>query len=433
MKISIIGAGYVGLVTGATFAKLGNEVILVDVVKEKVETINMGKSPIYEKGLDELLKGLVENKKLRATEDLESAILSTDISFVSVGTPSKEDGSIDLSYVFSAVEQIGEVLRKKDGYHLVVIKSTVIPGTTEKAGKTIEKVSGKKEGVDFGIAMNPEFLREGVALEDSLNPDRVVLGVKSKRDEEILKELYSPLNAPVLVVDPSTAEMIKYTSNAFLASKISFANEIANICERFGIDVEDVMKGVGMDHRISPYFLKAGAGFGGSCFPKDVKALISAAEEKGYDPILLKDVIEINDRQPLRMIELAEKYAGELKGKNIALLGLSFKPDTDDIRESRAIPLVKELLKKGANVIAYDPKAMENFKRLFPEIEYAKTAEKALEKADICMIQADWEEFKEIDYDKYPLKLIVDGRRTLKKDVKIPYAVIGKGKKGENY
>jgi len=428
MKISIIGTGYVGLITGATLAKLGNEVILVDVIKEKVDMVKRGQSPIYEKGLDALLKELVNSGKLTATLDMETAVLSSEITFIAVGTPSREDGSIDLSYIHSAVEGISRAMKKKEGRHLIVVKSTVIPGSTEGLIPLIEQHSGKKEGTGFGLAMNPEFLREGVALEDSMNPDRIVLGVNDRRSEEMLRELYSPIDAPVLVMSPTTAEMIKYTANAFLATKISFSNEIANICDLLGINVDEVMKGIGMDHRISPHFLNAGAGFGGSCFPKDVKALISTSLEKGYRPELLQEVINLNDRQPLRMVELAERYTGSLKGKRIAVLGLSFKPETDDIRESRAIPLVKELIRRGAAVVAYDPQAMENFKELFPEINYAETAEEALSRADICMIQAEWNEFRSLDYDAYNLILIVDGRKTLKKPYKTPH--IGIGRKG---
>ena len=429
MKVSIAGSGYVGLITGVTFGMLGHNVILVDVIKEKVDTINKGIAPIYEEGLDDILPKLIKEGKLRATTDMKEAVKETDITFIAVGTPSRDDGSIDLRYVESAASDIGKALKDKDSYHLVVVKSTVVPGTTENIVKRIiERESGKKAGDGFSIAMNPEFLREGVALQDSMHPDRIVLGVMDERAEKTLRELYSGIDAPVLVTTPTTAEMIKYTSNSFLAMKISFANEIANICDELGIDVYEVMKGVGMDHRISPHFLNAGAGFGGSCFPKDVKALVSVAKEHGYEPVLLKDVLEINERQPLRMIGIAERFLGDLKGIKVAVLGLSFKPNTDDIRESRAIPLVKELVKRGAHVIGYDPKAMENFRKLFPDIEYAESAEEALKKADICMIQTDWDEFRDINYGGFGLKLIVDGRRTLKKEIGAPYFAIGSGK-----
>ncbi len=428
MRISIAGTGYVGLVTGVTFASLGHEVVLVDVIPEKVDMVNKGKPPIYEKGMDDLLPKLVNEGKIRATVDMKEAVLNTDVTFIAVGTPSGDDGSIDLRYVESATTDIGNALKKKGSYHLIVVKSTVVPGTTEKfVLPVLERASEKKAGAGFGVAMNPEFLREGLALEDSMNPDRIVLGVLDDRGENILRELYSKIDAPVLITTPTTAEMIKYTSNAFLATKISFSNEIANICDEMGIDVYDVMKGVGMDHRISPYFLNAGAGFGGSCFPKDVKALISAARERGYEPQLLEEVLEINERQPLRMIELAEKLVGNLEGKKVAVLGLAFKPDTDDIRESRAIPLVEALIENGSHVIGYDPEATGNFKEIFPDVEYTESAEEALEKADICMIQADWDEFKSIDYDGFGLECIIDGRKTVDRDIKTPYVRIGAG------
>jgi len=427
MKISIVGTGYVGLITGVTFAKLGNNVVLLDVIKEKVDMVNRGQSPIYEKGLDDLLKKVVEAELLRATTDMNDAVLSSDITFVAVGTPSGEDGSIDLSYINSAVMDIASALRLKESYHLIVIKSTVIPGTTESLIPLIEQKSDKRVGRDIDVAMNPEFLREGVALEDSMSPDRIVLGVLNKRSEDMLKSLYLPLDAPILSVSPTTAEMIKYASNAFLATKISFSNEMANICDRFGINIDEVMNGIGMDHRISPYFLNAGAGFGGSCFPKDVKALISASLDRRYKPRLLEEVIKLNDRQPLRMIELAERYTGDLKDRRVAVLGLSFKKDTDDIRESRATILVKTLLEKGVKVIAYDPQAMKNFRKIFPEIEYAESPEGALSMADICMIQADWDEFKRLDYDRYNLELIVDGRKTLNGlNIQTPHVGIGR-------
>ncbi len=427
MRISIAGTGYVGLVTGVTFASLGHDVILVDVIPEKVEMVNSGKSPIYEKGMDDLLSKLVKEGKIRATTDMKEAVKGTDVTFIAVGTPSRDDGSIDLRYIESVSRDMGKAIAEK-GWHLIVVKSTVVPGTTEGfVLPIVEKESGKKAGEGFSVAMNPEFLREGVALEDSMNPDRIVLGVLDERSEDLLREIYERIDAPILVTTPTTAEMIKYTANSFLATKISFANEIANICDRLGIEVYDVMEGVGMDHRISPYFLNAGAGFGGSCFPKDVKAIVSLAKENGYEPELLEEVLELNERQPLRMIELAEKVVGDLNGKKVSVLGLAFKPDTDDIRESRAMPLVKGLIEKGAQVIAYDPKAMDNFKQVFPEIEYAESAESALKDADVCMIQADWDEFKSIDYDSFGLEAIIDGRRTIDRKLKTPHIRIGSG------
>ena len=421
MKIAVVGTGYVGLTTALLFAELGHDVVAIDIDKEKVEKINRGQCPIYEPGADELLEKHA-GKNLRATTNYE--IEDRDVIFICVGTPSREDGSMETKYLEEAAREIGK--RIKEG-SIVVVKSTVLPGTTEElVVPIIENESRMKRG-QFGVAMNPEFLREGLAIYDTFHPDRIVIGELDKRSGDVLEELYRPLNAPILRTAIKVAEMIKYTSNAFLAMKISFANEIANICERLGIDVYDVMKGVGMDHRISPHFLNAGAGFGGSCFPKDVKALISLADRLGYEPKLLKDVLSINEYMPKHVVELAEREYGELKGARVAVLGLAFKPNTDDIRETRALPIVRELLKKGARVIGYDPKAMDNFKKLVPEIEYASSAEEAVRQADIVIIQADWDEFKTLDFDSFSnLKLVVDGRRTVKPE-KVKYVAIGRG------
>jgi len=419
MRIAVVGTGYVGLTTALMLAEFGHIVRAIDIDQEKVSKINSGISPIYEPGVDELLKKHI-GINLIATTKME--LCDVEVTFICVGTPSKEDGSIDLTYLKNACAKIGENL---SSYQIIVVKSTVIPGTTENIViPIIEEKSGLKVGDDFGVAMCPEFLREGMALYDTFHPDRIVIGEYDKHSGDILEELYKPLKAPIIRTDIKTAEMIKYASNALLAMKISYANEIANICHKLGIDVYEVMKGVGMDHRISPHFLNAGIGFGGSCFPKDVKALINLAKELGYEPWLLEAILKINDRQPIMYVDLIEEKIGPLKGAKIAILGLSFKPNTDDVRESRAIPLVQELLKRGASVIAYDPKAMENFRKLFPEIEYAKSAEEALNNADICVIQADWDEFKNIDYDKFNLKLIVDGRKTIE-FTNTPYLRIG--------
>jgi len=411
MRISVIGSGYVGLVTGMGFVKLGNEVIFVDVDEKKIKMINNTQPPIYEEGLEELMKEF--KGKYYAIKDYHEAILNSDVTFIAVGTPSKEDGSIDLTYVKKASEGIGKALKEKDGYHVVVVKSTVIPGTTEDVVKPIlEEHSGRKAFQDFGLAMNPEFLREGVALKDFLNPDRIVIGVQDEKTRKVLEELYEPINAPKLIVDIKTAEMIKYASNAFLATKISFANEIGNICKKLGIDSWKVFEGVGLDHRISPYFFKSGIGFGGSCFPKDVRALISKAKELGEEPLILEAVVEVNERQPLKLVELLKKHVPELKGKTVGVLGLAFKPNTDDVRETRAYVVIKRLLEEGAKVIAYDPKAMENFKRFYPDvgerIEYASSGEEVLERSDAILIVTEWSEFEKLDYSG---KIVIDGRR----------------------
>jgi len=407
MRISIVGSGYVGLVTGIGFAELGNEVIFVDIDKTKIESINSLKPPIYEAGLEELMEK--NSGKFYATDDYLEAIANSEITFICVGTPSRDDGSIDLRYIESASKEIGKALANKDDFHVVVVKSTVIPGTTEGVVKPIiEEKSGKRAFEDFGLAMNPEFLREGNAVEDFFNPDRIVVGVEDDRTRSILEELYSSFSCPKMFTDIKTAEMIKYTANAFLATKISFANEIGNICKRLGIDVYEVFKGVGLDHRINPAFFRAGIGFGGSCFPKDVKALIRKAEELGEEPRILKAVIEVNERQPLKLIELLKSHVPDLANRKIGVLGLAFKPDTDDIRESRAVPIVEALLKEGAKVIAYDPKAMDTFAKMFPQIEYANSAEDVIAKSDAVLIVTEWKEFEKLDYSG---KIVIDGRR----------------------
>jgi UDPglucose 6-dehydrogenase len=408
MKISIIGCGYVGTVTGAGFAELGNEVIFVDIDEEKVNALNSGRSPVFEPGLEELI---VKNReRLRATTDFRELEYS-DISFICVGTPSNDGGSVDLRYVKSAAEDIGHVLDKKTNFHLVVVKSTVVPGTTDEVVRPIiELESHKKACDDFGVAMNPEFLREGSAVEDFFMPDRIVFGTEDERSKRMLEELYNSFNSPKLITGIKTAEMIKYVSNSFLATKISFANEIGNICKKFGIDTYNVFKGVGLDHRINPSFFGAGIGFGGSCFPKDVRALIAKAEDVDETPQILKAVISVNEEQPLKLIEILKKHIPDLGGRKIGVLGLAFKPDTDDIRESRAIPIIDRLIEEGADVMAYDPKAMDAFKKLFPQIAYA-SPEEVLMNSDAVVIVTEWHEFEHLDYTG---KIVIDGRRVEK-------------------
>lgn len=410
MRISIIGTGYVGLITGACFADLGNEVICVDVVEEKVEKINKGIAPIYEKGLDEMLKRVTSSGKLKATLDYDYAIKNSDITFIAVGTPSNERGEIDLRYIKEASKRIGEVLREKEGRHLVVVKSTVLPGTTEGVvKKIIEETSGR----EVEVAMNPEFLREGKAIEDFMNPDRIVIGYESEWGKSILDEVYKDFDAPKLFVNIKVAEMIKYASNAFLAMKISYANEIGNICKMLGIDVYEVMKGVGMDFRISPHFLNAGVGFGGSCFPKDVSALKEFSKKLGYKPRLLEATLEINEEQPLRLVNLALKDLG--KYKEAIILGLAFKPETDDVRESRSLVVMKELIKRGIKIYAYDPKAIENAKKIIPEgerVAYVNDLNEVMKKAKVVFILTDWDEFK--NEELYEGKIVYDGRKVIK-------------------
>ncbi|MCZ7401022.1 MAG: UDP-glucose/GDP-mannose dehydrogenase family protein [Candidatus Methanoperedens sp.] len=416
MKISVIGTGYVGTVSAACFAELGHDVICVDIDKSKIDLINAGIPPIYEEGLQELLKKHA-GKRLSATSDYDSAIMNSDVSFICVGTPSDSEGNIDLGIVKAASASIGDSLRKKKGYHVIVVKSTVVPETTEKVVlPVIEKHSEKHLG-EFGIAMNPEFLREGKAVHDFMHPDKIVVGSMDKKSGDIVAALYNGLKREVTRTNPRTAEMIKYVNNSFLATKISFANEVGNICKELGIDTYEVMSAVGKDFRIGPHFLNAGAGFGGSCFPKDVKALIGKAKEIGYEPQLLKSVIAVNEGQPARMVMLLKNKIGSLEGKNIAVLGLAFKNDTDDIRESRSIPVIKDLLDEGAVVSAYDPMANENMKKLFGGIRYYSSAADALRGADACLIMTEWDEFKSLDkeFDVMENRLVIDGRHILVK------------------
>lgn len=422
MKISIIGTGYVGTVSAACFAELGHQVICVDVDHLKVDQMNSGIPPIYEEGLTELLKRHA-GKDLIATYDYDFAVKNSDVSFICVGTPSNSDGNIDLSIVRTASACIGNSLKNKKEFHVVVVKSTVLPETTEKVVlPLIEKHSGKQLG-DFGIAMNPEFLREGKAVHDFMHPDKIVVGSIDEMSGDIVASLYKGLNCQVTMTNLRTAEMIKYANNAALATKISFANEIGNICKELDIDTFEVMFGVGKDFRIGPHFLNSGVGFGGSCLPKDVRALIVKAKEIGYEPQLLKSVIALNDGQPARMVQLLRNKLKNLKDKKIAVLGLAFKNDTDDVRESRSIPVIKELLNNGAEVFAYDPMANENMRKIFDDIEYHSSVVDALRGADACLIMTEWDEFRSLDkeFDVMKNKLIIDGRHMLKPRKGIEY------------
>ena len=431
MKISIIGTGYVGLTTGVAFAEHDFNVVCVDKIKKKVENLNRGIPPFYEQGLDRMLKKLVSKGLIKGSTNLEKNVKNSDVSFICVGTPSLPDGSISLKYVKDVAKEIGKASKEKNDYHVVVVKSTVIPLTTEKIVlPLIEKYSKKKIGKKFGVCMNPEFLREGNALNDALHPDRIVVGEYDKKSGDTLMKLYKNFKCRKMRTNLRTAEMIKYASNSFLATKISYANEMANICEKFGVDVYDVMKGVGLDKRIAPYFLNAGCGFGGSCFKKDISAIVAASKSKKYKPKLLEKVLDMNETQPFQLIRMAESVLGNLKNKKIALLGLSFKPDTDDVRETRALLIAKKLLKKGVKIVAYDPKAMENFKNLINGIDYAKNAKDALKDADACIIQSDWKEFKELkteDFKRMRKQIVVDGRRTFEPEVLLRNGIIYRG------
>lgn len=416
MNISMIGTGYVGLSTGVGFAVKGNDVVCVDIDREKVEKINQGVSPIYEPLLEDYLKKVLKDGKFRATTDLKEAVEQTEVSFISVGTPSREDGSIDLKYIEEVSRQIGEVLKGKE-YHVVVVKSTVVSETTEKVViPNLEKSSGKKASESFGVCMNPEFLKEGKAMEDFLKPDRVVIGSIDKKSGDVIERLYENFQAPILRTDLKTAEMIKYASNALLATKVSFSNEIGNICKLLGINVNDVMRGVGLDSRISGKFLRAGCGYGGSCFPKDVDALIRKAKDLGYDPKLLREVHDLNLRQKVRLVEQLESRMGDLKDKTVCVLGLAFKPDSDDVREASSVSIISKLLEKGANVRAYDPKAITNMKKVFPDIEYPENAKEAIKDSDACLIVTEWKEFKNLsekDFETMKNRIVIEGRKVL--------------------
>ena len=413
MKISVVGGGYVGLVTGTCFAELGHEVTIIEIDPGKVRAINDGKPPIYEAGLEALLKKNV-GKKLRASTGYES-VSSADIVLIAVGTPPKPDGSANLSYIEGASTLIGKALKENPSYCVVVVKSTVPPGTTENIVKSAVREASGKTGKELGFAMNPEFLREGRAVEDFLHPDRIVIGSSDVRAGDRVADVYQDIHAPVIRTGISAAEMIKYASNAFLATKISFSNEMGNLCKDLGIDVYEVMKGVGLDARIGPLFLNAGAGFGGSCFPKDVSALVSLAQDAGETQVLLQAVLAVNEQQPHRMIKLLEKRVGPVKGKRIALLGLAFKDNTDDIRDSRAIPVIQELLEKGAHVAAYDPMAGPAMQKVFPSLEYTSSAADALREAEGCLVMTEWPEFSRLDkeFDLMTHPIIIEGRRIL--------------------
>jgi UDPglucose 6-dehydrogenase len=406
MKISIIGCGYVGTVTGVCFADLGHDIVFCDIDEKKLDLLSRGEAPIYERPLDDLIQRNREH--IATTSDLATAMQDTDITFICVGTPSENDGSIDLTYILSAGVTIGKALRETYDFHPIIVKSTVFPGSTEGPIRSVlEEASGKQAFVDFGLGSNPEFLREGDAVQDFCEPDRIVLGAGDERTMQFLRDIYASFTCPKVETSIRTAEMIKYASNAFLATKISFANEIGNLAKRLGIDSQEVFAGVGLDSRISPAFFRTGIGFGGSCFPKDVRALIAGAGDYGEHLQIIHAALRVNENQPLKLVRLLQTHIPNLNGRRIGVLGLAFKPNTDDVRESRAIPIIRALLDAGAEVTAYDPFAMESFAALFPEIEYALSAQAVL-RSDAVLITTEWEEFEHLDYSG---KTVIDGRR----------------------
>lgn len=419
MKITVVGTGYVGLTTAVCFASRGHHVRCVDIIESKINMINRGISPIFEEGMDSLLKEVIQSGKLKATQDLENSVLNSDISFICVGTPSKKDGSIDLSQIRNVSKSIGKYLKKYSGRHVVVVKSTVLPGTAEEVViPELEENSGLKYVDEFGVCVNPEFLREGQAISDFLDPQNtgIVIGESDKISGNLLGKLYIDFSGSVLHTYLRTAEMIKYARNAYLAKDISFANEIANVCSAFSIDYNGVKKGMEMDSRIGKDgFLSAGLGYGGSCFKKDVSAIISKAESHGIIPKLLKVTEEVNEQQPFVIINIAEKALGNLNGLKITVLGLAFKEGTDDVRESRSMKVIDLFLSKKAKVTVFDPKAIINAKKILGKnVEYAKTAQKAVNDCDACVITTEWPNFGNPKlYSKQKKMIVIDGRRIL--------------------
>lgn len=410
MKIVVAGTGYVGLVTGACLSHVGHKVTCVDIDENKVEKMKKGISPIYEPGLDELLKENFEAGRLDFTTDYKNAYKDADVIFIGVGTPEREDGSANLQYVYGVAKQIAESLEKDC---LVVVKSTVPIGTNDKIEEYI--LENLKEKVKVEVASNPEFLSQGTAVKDTLKAKRIVIGVESKEADGILREVYERFNQPLVVTNRRSAEMIKYASNDFLALKISFINEIANLCEVVGANIEDVATGMSYDDRIGNKFLKAGIGYGGSCFPKDTKALHWLAADHGYELKTVKASIEVNENQKFRMIRKAIQRFDSLKGLKVAVLGLTFKPGTDDLRESPSIPNVRRLIEEGAEVRAYDPVGVDNFKRIYPkDIEYVSSPEDAIRDADVAFVFTEWDEIKQVNLKRYKelmnKPVIYDGR-----------------------
>lgn len=419
-RISFVGLGVVGLITQVCFASRGYYTIGVDSDEQKLRTLRSGNLPFHEPQLRELFDEAKINVKF--SDDIDYAIENSRLTFITVGTPSKPDGCIDLTQIMHVCRAIGRALRNKSEYHGVVVKSTIVPSTTDNVIKRIlEEESNKNIGKDFGLVVNPEFLREGTGVNDTFHPHLLVIGSSDKRSQEELERLWLEFynkDAPViLMTNCVNAELIKYANNAFLATKVSFINSIANICQKFdGADVEKVAKAIGMDPRIGPLFLKAGPGYGGSCLRKDVKALISVSQAIGFYPTLLMAVDQVNELQPMQVVELAKSVLGDLKGKIIAILGVAFKKDTDDMREAPSIKIIRHLLQHGAKVRAHDPMALESLKKIFGgEIIYAKNKFECLTNADCCVILTEWDEYKSMkpdDFVKYmKTPCIIDGRR----------------------
>jgi len=395
MKIAVVGTGYVGLVAGACFAENGNEVVCIDKDPAKVRGLQRGRIPIYEPGLEEVVRRNHGEKRLTFTTNLARGVRASEIIFVAVGTPTGEDGSADLQHVLGVAR---DTARAMNGYKVIVNKSTVPVGTAAK----VREIVSRETKHPFSVVSNPEFLKQGAAIDDFMKPDRVVIGADDQRAADLMKELYAPFTrtgAPIMLMDPASAELCKYAANAMLATRISFMNEVANVCEAMGADVDQVRKAVAADRRIGPSFLFPGVGYGGSCFPKDVKAMLRFAESADYEFEILSAVESVNERQKLRLLDKLHAHFGSLKGKKIAIWGLAFKPKTDDMREAPAVPLINGLIKAGARVQAYDPEAMKVAKSIFgSKITYAENNYAALNGADALVLVTEWNEFREPDF-----------------------------------
>lgn len=430
MNISIIGSGYVGLVTGACFAELGNKIICADNNAKKISHLRKGIVPIYEPGLEELIKLNLKNKRLKFTSSIRAAVKASEVIFIAVGTPALENGEADLTGIENVARSIAQNM---DGYRLIVEKSTVPVETCAWVKKTISTYV--KKGHKFDVVSNPEFLREGSAINDFIHPDRIVLGVESAKAKQIMTSLYQPLNRPILVTNIKSAELIKHASNAFLATKISFINAIARICDKVGADVKEVAQGMGLDNRIGRYFLHAGIGYGGSCFPKDLEAFINIAEKLGYDFQILKAVRNTNEEQKKFVLQKIKDELWIVKDKTIAVLGLAFKPNTDDLRNSPSIDLVNALIQEGAKVKVYDPKAMGKAKESLKDVIFCNDLYQAAKSADCLVVATEWNEFKELDFArlKKTLKrpLVIDARNIydprLLKEMGFTYIGVGRG------
>jgi len=430
MNISIIGSGYVGLVTGTCLAELGNRVICVDNNRSKIESLKKGHITIYEPGLEELVKRNMKKKRLSFTTSLVEGVKKSIIIFIAVNTPPKANGEADLVFVENVSRDIA---KKMSSYKLIVEKSTVPIETGGWVERTV-RLNNKRK-IDFDVASNPEFLREGSAIYDFMHPDRVVIGVESKKAKDLLMELYKPLKAPIIVTNIKSAEMIKHASNSFLATKISFINAVSNICEKTGADILEVAKGMGMDKRIAKSFLNAGVGFGGSCFPKDLSAFLHISERLGYDFGLLREVGKINERQKQLLIQKIRANVWNLENKTIGVLGLSFKPNTDDIRFAPSLDIIKALKGEGALIKAFDPQAMQKTKKVLPYVKFRKNPYEVARNSDCLVIFTEWNEFKQLDFKKLKkllkVPLIIDGRNMYspKKMKKLGFKYICMGRK----